>query len=476
MNPFLLTDAYKIGHHKMYPEGTEYVYSNFTPRSGKHSNIKGSKGVVSFGQKMVMERIDQIFKDDFFDRSVDTVCEEIKEEYEQYLGQEYDTSHIRKLHTLGYLPIEVKILPEGTFVPYGVPLLTIVNTIPDFYWITNFLETIISNLLWLPITSATTALEYKKILTKYCLATNKDEIGFVDYQGHNFSMRGMAGLDATMAAGLGHATSFKGDDSLPTLIGAKTYYDTTGVTKGVNATEHSVMCAGTKEGELETYKYLMKQFPTGVLSIVSDTWDLWKVITEYLPKLKDEIMSRDGKVVIRPDSGDPVDIICGCDSSLQVEARKGVVELLWDIFGGTISSQGYKVLDPHIGAIYGDSITLDRAEEICSRLESKGFASTNIVLGIGSYTYQYVTRDTHGFAMKATSVVVNGERRDIFKAPITDSGDKHSARGLLYVGKRDGEYYLEDGVSEAKEATGELQVLEKYTDLWSIIANVNNLV
>jgi nicotinamide phosphoribosyltransferase len=336
-----------------------------------------------------------------------------------------------------------------------------VNTEEDFFWLTNFLETLISNMLWMPMTAATTAHHYKEILSEACLKTNKEAIDFVDFQGHNFGMRGMAGIDATIYSGLGHATSFKGDDSLPTIAAARKHYGETGFVVGsVNATEHSVMCAGGDKDELDTFRYLMKQFPTGILSIVSDTWDLWKVCTNFLPQLKEEILARDGKIVIRPDSGDPVDIICGERDTVSLNASKGVIELLWDIFGGHENEQGYKILDPHIGAIYGDSITPQRAKDICARLEAKGFASTNIVLGIGSYTYQYVTRDTHGFAMKATYCEVNGEGREIFKDPITDDGGKKSAKGLLQVlDNADGEYFLVDQVSWGHEEANCLQTI-----------------
>lgn len=525
INPFLLTDGYKVNHRQMYPQGTSLVYSNFTPRHGKHTNVKDGKGVISFGQQMVMRQIHEMFDKHFFktfkkafynsgkvstiengvtitsdehiNRIKNSVCQEIKKEYSMYLGTDYDVSHIERLWDLGYLPIEVKALPEGTFVPYGVPVLTIFNTDPDFFWLTNFLETLISNMLWMPMTAATTSHHYKEILSEACRNTDEEAIDFVDFQGHNFGMRGMAGIDATVYAGLGHATSFKGDDSLPTIAAARKYYDEEGFVVGsVNATEHSVMCAGSKDDEIGTFKYLMSQFPTGILSIVSDTWDLWKVLTVFLPQLKEEILARDGKIVIRPDSGDPVDIICGTikfsedfeegnDYEEYLKTSKhtanseeiGVIELLWDLFGGTINEQGYKVLDPHIGAIYGDSITPARAKEICKRLEAKGFASTNIVLGIGSFTYQFVTRDTHGFAMKATYVEITKdlskfemqdfpqdvidrgyitEGREIFKDPITGDGSKKSAKGLLCVSRNlpldpfdgsNGEYVLIDQVS-----------------------------
>jgi len=238
--------------------------------------------------------------------------------------------------------------------------------------------------------------------------------------------------------------------------------------------------------EYATFKELLKTYPTGILSIVSDTFDLWQVCVDYLPRLKEEILARDGKVVIRPDSGDPVDIICGAniiktnihtdsdvvaylggaiaevnptDEYLNKPEVKGVIELLWDVFGGEINEQGYKVLDPHIGAIYGDSITLDRAEQIFARLEAKGFASTNIVLGVGSFTYQFNTRDTFGFAMKATYVEVDGVGREIFKDPITDDGVKKSAKGLLRVAGDETCMLLEDQCTWEDEATGKLKII-----------------
>lgn len=464
MNPLLLTDGYKTGHHQQYPKGTTLVYSNFTPRSNKYAP-KGCDKVVSFGQQMVIQQIHEAFQNEFFSKPKDDVCGEMKRELSMYLGTDYDVSHFEALHDLGYLPIRVKAIEEGTLVPMKVPVLTIYNTHPDFYWITNYLETIISNLLWKPMTSATIAHAYRKVLTKWQEKTDAEKGWFIDWQGHDFSMRGMDSVDAVISSGLGHLTSFSGTDSLPTLYGARKYYGETEFVGGsVNATEHSVMCAGGSDDEVGTFKRLLETYPTGILSIVSDTWDLWKVCTEHLVTLKEEILARNGKLVIRPDSGDPVDILCGTYQGsywLKLEHRnswtpqeKGVIELLWDVFGGTINAQGYKVLDPHIGAIYGDSITIDRADEICARLEAKGFASTNVVLGIGSFTYQYNTRDTFGFAMKATYVEVDGIGREIFKDPITDDGTKKSATGLLMVSS---DMILLDKVSWGLEAQGMLQ-------------------
>lgn len=466
-----LADGYKYGHAPMFPENTEYCYSNFTPRSNRYAP-KGCDEVVVFGTTYAMKKIHRAFGQSFFDIHKKHVVSQLKEILTPYFGMEYDTTPFEKLHDLGYLPIRVKSLSEGTLCPIKIPMLTIINTHKDFYWLPNFLETILSNSLWKPMTSATIAFGYKKLLTKWALATDKENVGFVDFQAHDFSMRGLDSVDATIASGLGHLTSFKGTDSLPAIIGARQYYNATGFVAGsVPASEHSVMCAGGKESEIETFRRLLKTFAKApVLSVVSDTWDLWKVVGPggYVAQLKEEILAGNTKLVIRPDSGDPVDIICGEDIAefetldnakedfegalynnqvhgeqkfeiseeriVQVDGKlyhliadvdwnrydkqyyhieeinfkefeieslpkyKGVIELLWDIFGGTINEQGYRVLHPKIGAIYGDSITIDRAEAICSRLAAKGFASTNTVLGIGSYTYQFNTRDTFGLS------------------------------------------------------------------------------
>lgn len=265
----------------------------------------------------------------------------------------------------------------------------------------------------------------------------------------------------------------------------------------IPATEHSVMCAGGKEDELETFRRLITEvYSTGFVSIVSDTWDFWKVMTEYLPKLKDEILARDGRLVIRPDSGNPVHIIAGYKQEdfenwrEQVEAFKiispvewvGAYEVLWEIFGGTINEKGYKVLNPKVGIIYGDSITLERQKGIYKRLEERGFAATNLALGVGSYTYQYKSRDSLGFAMKATWCQVNGEGREIFKDPKTDDGTKKSLKGLICVQSDGNKYIAEDQVTKEQEDKSCLQTvfedgkLVKERSLSHIRANVNNSI
>ncbi|AYN06010.1 nicotinate phosphoribosyltransferase [Flavobacterium sp. 140616W15] len=460
MNPLLLTDGYKVDHRRQYPTGTTLVYSNWTPRK---SRIEGVDEVVFFGlQYFIKKYIIQDFDLYFFKQPKEEVVKKYARRINNYLGENLvGTKHIEDLHDLGYIPMVFKALPEGASVPVRVPMFTMYNTIPEFFWLTNYFETLLSAVVWLPCNSATIAKQYRIVLDKYAQETSSVP-EFVDWQGHDFSMRGMGGIEAAVTSSAGHLLSFAGSDTIPAIDFLEEYYNANSdvelVAGSVAATEHSVMCMGTTEGEYDTFKRLICEvYPKGIVSIVADTWDLWKVLTDYLPRLKEEIISREGKVVIRPDSGDPVDIICGNPNGKTEEEKKGVIELIWDVFGGTTNSKGYKELVPQIGAIYGDSITVARATQICERLKSKGFASTNVVLGIGSFTYQYNTRDTFGFAMKATYGEVNGEGRAIFKDPITDDGTKKSAKGLMKIDLVDGVYHLTDNVSWEEERKGELK-------------------
>ncbi len=464
MNTLNLTDGYKVDHRTQYPKGTELVYSNWTPRKSK---IDGVDKVVFFGlQYFIKKYLQEEFDKNFFQKPKAEVLKKYRRRISAYLGPDAITyEHVEALHDLGYMPVEIKALPEGMLVPMRMPMFTIKNTLPDFFWVTNFLETILSCIIWMPCTSATMSLQYRKILDRYAEQTGGDK-AFVDWQAHDFSFRGMAGLEAAMMSGAGHLLNFTGTDTIPAIDFLEDYYgadsDNELVGGSVPATEHSVMCMGMEATEIDTFRRLINDvYKTGIVSIVSDTWDFWKVITVYLQELKNEVLARDGKVVIRPDSGDPVKIICGDpNAAAGTPEFKGAVECLWETFGGTMTSKGYKMLDEHIGLIYGDSITLERCEAICRQLEAKGFASTNVVFGIGSYTYQYVTRDTFGFAMKATYGEVNGEGRAIFKNPKTDDGTKISAKGLIRLDGNELEVTtMTDEVTMEEEAGGLLEVV-----------------
>lgn len=476
-NPLTQTDFYKTGHIFQYPEGTEMVYSNFTPRSANHSPVDAdtfSNKVVFYGlQGFIKSFLMDNWNEEFFNQPKEKVVARYKRRLDTSLGPDaVPVSHIEALHDLGYLPIEIKALPEGSRVNVRVPVFTIKSTVPEFYWVTNYLETPISAEVWKPITNATIAYEYRQILDRWAAITGTFP-GFVPWQGHDFSMRGIGGLDEAAISGSAHLLSFTGTDTISSIDYLEDYYGANAETEliggSVPATEHSVMCMGTLEGEIDTFRRLITQtYPSGVVSIVSDTWDFWKVITEYSVILKDEILARKenalglAKVVFRPDSGDPVKIITGDPDAPEGSPEyKGAVECLWDIFGGDISEQGYKTLNQRVGLIYGDSITLQRAETILERLAAKGFSSGNIVFGIGSFTYQYNTRDSFGFAMKATYGIVNGEGREIFKDPKTDSGLKKSAKGLLRVECEDGNFVLYNQQTMEQEAQGELKTVFK---------------
>lgn len=450
----LLADFYKLSHREQYPKGTEYVYSTLTPRTNHRAPF--ADHVVVFGmQYFIEEYLIRRFNQVFFNRPKDEVLEEYRRFVRYTLNLEnVQTDHLAALHDLGYLPIHIKSLPEGTRVPMRVPVLTIENTHPEFFWLTNYLETILLNTLWLPMTSATVARSYREVLDRFAYETvGHNE--FVTFQAHDFGMRGMSSEQTATVSGAAHLLSFVGSDTIPAGIFLEEYYhgnvEKEIIMTSIPATEHSVMCAYGQEGEFDLYKHLITEvYPSGFVSVVSDTWDFWLVVSEYLPRLKEEIMSRDGRLVIRPDSGVPEDILCGTVAEFgqgTTPEEKGLIELLWDTFGGTVNEKGYKELDSHIGTIYGDSITIERAELILTKLKAKGFASSNVVFGIGSRSYQSMTRDSFGFAMKATDIVVNGEERHIFKAPKTDTGGtKKSQKGRIRVLRNEvGDLTYEDG-------------------------------
>lgn len=506
-------DFYKPGHPDQYIDGTEVVYSNGTARGGRHSNVEKSKGIVWIGMQLLLQEyfIDE-WDDTFFNRPKADVCGRFKRRISIAMNTDFDVSRLERLHDLGYLPVHVKALPEGSFVPYGCPQFTIVNTIDDFFWVTNMLETVMQCELWQGICSATTYREYNRVFKDYAILTGSD-LEFVPFQAHDFSFRGMPGRHAAAKSAFACiAAGSKGTDTLPGIDIAHDYYgvpEDEFVAGSVFATEHSVMASGIlllqrhmrndstykdwtdiELREEAEYQFILElitvKYPTGNISIVSDTYDFWNVVENVLPRLKDVIMARDGKLIIRPDSGNPTDILCGYqnheveeidgllyyidrDSHLFVDKRKrvlitesqrkGLIECLWDIFGGTMTDKGYMVLDSHIGAIYGDSITLQRQSDILKLLLGKMFASQNAVLGVGSFTYQYVTRDTHSIAMKATSVTVNGERIDVYKDPKTGDGSKKSAKGLFMIGYENGQYVPHFPVKPNEESKGALKTV-----------------
>jgi len=575
--PMHLADFYKVGHIGMYPEGSEYLYSNFTPRSDRLAKVLPDfdHKVVNFGiGGMCKWFLRDTWNTEFFNKPKEIAVKKFADRINKAGLGPAKVDHVAALHDLGFLPIVVKALPEGARVNIKVPIYTIRNTLPGFGWLTNYLESVMSSETWKPITTATTAYEYHRLLKKYAEKTGSAP-EFVAWQGHSFSFRGLSGFHDSMTSDSGHLLSFYGTDTIPAIDYLEDYYGAgeTFVGGSVNASEHSCSIANILALSDSDYDSLEKEFvenygsavpveydrklllgeyhmfkrmttdvvPSGIVSLVSDSFNYWGVLTVIAPALKKTIMNRPvnelglSKVVFRPDSGDPVRIICGdeipdltndcedledakeymmetirhhvgdntphgeegdwqvtrlfqygneyyrikveiewnrydkqyyyidgstiksCVETVPTPEELGSLRLLWKTFGGTTTSTGHRMLDSHVGLIYGDSITLERAQEILRRMDEMGFASGNIVFGIGSYQYQCVTRDSFGCAVKATYCQVNGQGYELFKDPITDNGTKKSAKGLLRVEKEGDNYVLYDQQTWEQEAGGELR-------------------
>lgn len=507
LNPFLyMTDFYKLSHIKFETDGVSEIYSNATARFDHYMReMLGSSyngNFVVFGVQYMIQRLHYMAQKGFFERDKVEVINEMRETFQHTIG-EIDLSHFEALHDLGYLPIEIKALAEGTVAPIGTPFFTIRNTHEHFEWLPNYLETGMSTEVWKPITVATIARCIRITTNKFAEETTGSIEG-TEWQNHDFHVRGASGFESAGICGAAFLTSSCGTDNLASLWAAKKFYSTDvsdGLLAGsVPAGEHSVTTSGilteiarSNATDLIDAEYLyarsvmVDKFPTGIVSYVADSFDYWTFVTHILPQLKNEVMSRDGKFVVRGDSGNPVHIIAGYEITVvdQVEMNDynddwdeywnalqaylydgstevynfggkfykvdmdectyeeiksyeahGTIECLWDIFGGTVNDLGYRVLDSHIGMIYGDGITPQRQKEILQRLKAKKLASLNVVFGVGSYTLNLVSRDHLGIAIKATNQIVDvhGENLDqpIYKDPKTDSSKK-SKRGLLSV-------------------------------------------
>ncbi len=534
---FLLCDAYKTGHINQQPLGTDSFFENLTARSHTYFNTPlDFDGSVFMGmQRLVLRWLVGSF-DNFFKAPFN----ESEAEYLQYmdgvLGKGVvKSAHLKALHKLGYLPLEIRAVPEGSLVPIRVPFLTIENTVDGFGWLTGYFEDLWSNELWKPCVLATKALHFRRVLEQYANETGAAK-AFIDYQSHNFALRGMSGMFDDANSSVGQLIYFKGSDSFPSVWTANRFYNPEGdmpiseIAGSVPATEHSVTCLNiavyveqlqatpgyknateaellSKAEELFQRRLITEVYPSGVFSFVSDTNDFFDTITTKAIANKDAIMARDGKLVYRPDSGNPYHILCGytwdgdnhlsagiypdpriggktlyseigrekteeflrrfsiengyecycidnvfysteSGKPISLEEKKGAVQILFEIFGGTTNAAGYKELDSHVGLIYGDAITLTRMTQILSRLKANGFCSSNVVFGVGSFEFQYVTRDTLGIAMKATAGKVKGKHYSIAKNPKTDDGTKKSAKGYLIVAKgENGKLELRDNLT-----------------------------
>jgi len=448
-NPMLLIDYYKAVHAEMLPEKITKSVSYFTPRM---SRIRMWDKVVMFGlQGFIKTYLIDYFNREFFNKPFEEVISDYKRVMDATLGENtYNIEKIKKLHKLGYLPIEVWALPEGTLVPMHVPMFCITNTHKDFAWLPQSLESLISAEMWHPMIAATVGYTYRQIVNRYYDKTCDDSISRARALGA-FDFRGEECLQSATKAGAGWLLSFLNTATVPTIPYLEKYYNCDCTKEPVGfgspSTEHSVMCSNfAVDGDEITLlrRLLTEIYPNTSFSAVLDSYDYWNVINNILPQLKSEILAHNGCMLMRGDSGNCVDVVTN------------TVFKLWEIFGGTINSKGYKVLDPHVKAIYGDSITIQRCAMIYSILEDNGFACSNVALGVGSFSFQCIeedgvfnpfTRDTFSSCIKATYCEIDGEPTPIFKDP-KDGGFKTSQKGCckVFYGEN-GELTYRDGYS-----------------------------
>lgn len=453
-NPLLTLDFYKTAHADQYPKGLTRMVSYYTPRM---SRLADTDKLTFFGlQAFIDEYLAEGFNQNFFLRDI----EEVVAEYKRILGATIHTDgvgerRLRELHALRYLPLRIRAVPEGVRTDIKVPQIEISNTHPNFVWLVNSIETMLSATMWHTQVSAEVGYRYRQIVDRYAELTCDDNISRARLLG-DFSMRGQESVESATKSSAAFCLSFLNTATVPAIMWLEEHYDCRAdkepVAFGALSTEHSVMCSNfAVDGDEITHirRLLTEIYPHQSFSMVSDSYDYWNLVKNILPQLKDEIMNHDGCLSIRGDSGDPVEVVTQ------------TVFALWDIFGGTTNSKGYKVLDPHVKAIYGDSITPQRCQRIYQILADAGFAISNVSLGVGSFSMQCLettdesvqynpyTRDTFGIAVKATYAEnENGEPIMIFKNPKTDNGHfKKSQRGCCRVFRTEEGYVYEDGLT-----------------------------
>lgn len=449
-NVLLLTDSYKLSHALLYAPNTTEVYSYIEARK---PNIK----TVWFGLQYYLKH--------YLSKPIKMEhAEEFIQEFETILGPcpEEMKKKIYSLAELGYWPFEIKAVPEGSVVDSQNILLSIKNTLPEFYWAVGFVESLLLK-IWNTVTVSTCSLHYKKLVVDLANLTC-DNLDHIPFSIHDFGFRGCSSEETARTAGACHLTSFIGSDTVPAVRWLKNFYSADikdgPIALSVPATEHSVMCSYGRDTEFDGIDHIIfDRVSDGIVSIVSDTYSLWSVLSTYIQTRKDKILQRNGKVVFRGDSGFPPDIICGDPNALPGSPEnKGMLELLWDTFGGTVNNKGYRVLNEKVGVIYGDGMFYDRFKEILYRMKEMGFASSNLVIGIGGLLLQNHNRDEFGFAFKATRIIKNGQPCEIYKDPITDPGKK-SKKGLMYLIKENSTYKTYDQCTEEQEKTGLLETV-----------------
>lgn len=466
MNAIILCDTYKTVHNRMYPQNVKKLYSYWVPRK---SMFKTHNKMVFFGmQAFLQEFLCDYFNRNFFDVEINKILDE----YEKYMNVQlgkgvYSLEPVIRLHRLGYLPLHIRAIAEGTEVNMGIPCIEITNTNDDFAWVVQWIECILQNELWKTCNHATIAKMYLNLAKKYydetCDANADPKFAMSD-----FGMRGMSCIEESIRCSAAWLTCFNKTSTIPALPYIDKYYNAdvehTKIGIGAVSTEHSVISSHYAEDKDESVflkKMLVELYPNTSFSFLGDTYDYWNFVNNVVPSCKDEILRHNGKMLIRPDSGD------------QFECVTKTLEILWDEFDGSVNAKGYRMLNPHIGIILGDGCTLFTVERIFKWMKDNKFAANNVVFGVGAFPMSCFfdnekmivnTRDCFGVAMKSTAGVFGDEFRFIFKDPKTDTSKlKKSHKGIVWV-KRDSDgnlYETDEHTEMLNESASELKTVFK---------------
>jgi len=438
-NIILDTDSYKHSHYLQYPAGTTTVNSYVESRGGKHDKT------VFFGLQAWLYKL---LKNPITYADVDDASWVCNQHGVPFNRQGWE--HIVKNHK-GFLPLEIEAVAEGTVVDTQNVMLQVRNTDPACYWLTSFIETSLLRGIWYPTTVATNSYYVKQEMLKYLAQTSDSEAEpIAQFMLHDFGARGVSSEESASLGGLAHLVNFRGTDTMSALLLARQYYDEPMAGYSVPAAEHSTMTSWGREGEKAAYANMLSQFKgSNIISIVADSYDIFCAVDDILgDALKGQVLENakaGSRLVVRPDSGDPV--------TTPIE----VIKHLMARFGETTNSKGYRVLPDHVRVLQGDGITPDSIGRILAHMEAEGLSVENIVFGMGSGLLQQCNRDTQKFAMKCSAIEIGGEWRDVFKEPITDMS-KLSKRGILALGVKDGVYTT----SLAENAVGTNQLRPVY--------------
>ena len=409
----LNSDSYKYSQFNQYPEGTEYVYSYIESRGGKFDTT------VFFGlQAFIQEYLTQPITQSDIDEAEAIITAH---------GEPFNRAGWQRILDVfdGYLPVEIKAVSEGTVVPVGNVLVSIMNTDPQSYWLTSFLETALLRAVWYPTTVATNSREIKKVILDALDHTGTPSD--ISFKLHDFGARGVSSLESAGIGGAAHLVNFMGTDTVEALLFARRYYGADMAGFSVPAMEHSTVTSWGRHGEVDSYRNMVKKNgkPGGIVSAVSDSYDIYEACKLWGTVLKQDVLDSGATLVVRPDSGYPAEVVLDC------------ALILASHFGYTINEKGYKVLN-NVRILQGDGINITSIKQILDYLEGANFSADNVVFGQGGALLQIVNRDDQKFAMKCSAIRVNGEWRDVYKDPITDPG-KRSKRGRLELVERDGE-------------------------------------